>query len=954
MLASTQQLHDKVKQMSDRIQALEDALRLSHDCQSKEAHPLLTRELLAIKSGLDLHSAARQDAGGAQREEEEGQPLDDAFGTLAINTGTGSSTFYGRSAGSESLLMNEKGAAFEDSNPILSRGKSADITMTSPYVALQLPSSFPFSSLSNVSLEELIERHIPPWEEALRYTQLYTAIAPWFYGAVSVEELEEEILPRWFPEARQHGGNVSATSPSEQGSAHNLALLFMIICFGALTDTSLPAAPNNNVAEHYYRLTKAAMSLEPATDRPPTFATVQTLSMMGIYQGLCNTDNSIESMWTLFGLSTKLAQSIGLHKDSARWKLPPHEVQKRRALFWELFITDGWQSLSTGRLATFSLPFVDCELPQDKHQTFDAEGKPQPSFPYWKARFGMECVSAIVNGTLTARAPTYSVIIELDRKVRDMELPQYAQGEPPTGCSLRDTMMFFMPHIYRDLSLLYIHRCFFAHALVSHPLDPLKSQYAPSFLAGYRSSTMLIGNLKISFRLFPHEIARFWVLWTHAFSGAIMLASIVTHAPKSKVARAALLEMKSTTRLFQEAAELGGRATRFAPILVRLIAKAEKTFKETSEGIPPPTEKDIFAPKVEDTQDELSIFSGKTSTVVHSDSRPAISSPPAPQPESSRSNLPDGISSLIPAFANAHPGLLNDYREFESAIDQRLQEAQMDSPEQTYAASQSSRPHSYSSSQTPSDTPSSHYSPDMSSAESTTSYHHQYQHQHAEHPYSDERRGDHQSRAAPNSAPLHQGQLLSSQGSSHSPSSEVFKSRYQESRDRQPPPLAHPGLEQRYVQDSYEQERYNYASTHYVATAGPDVRYHYSHMHHPTNYNPTFYPPEGPYRQMSTTGEYAHGPYHTRPHYTAHAPPPPWPPAGYQAIDDAGYAMPHPSIHSQPQDHSGLRPPSRRDSQLMYALNHQEPMMNDDRELQATWNQYNFRHPGAIPGLDQR
>lgn len=43
-----------------------------------------------------------------------------------------------------------------------------------------------------------------------------------------------------------------------------------------------------------------------------------------------------------------------------------------------------------------------------------------------------------------------------------------------------------------------------------------------------------------------------------------MLASIVTHAPKSKVARAALLEMKSATRLFQEAAELGGRATRFA------------------------------------------------------------------------------------------------------------------------------------------------------------------------------------------------------------------------------------------------------------------------------------------------------------------------------------------------------------------------------------------------------
>ena len=173
VLASTEQLHNKVKQMSDRIQALEDALRLSHGCQSQEPHPLLTRELLAIKSGLDLHSAVRQDAGASQNEEE-GQPLDDAFGTLAINAGTGSSTFYGRSAGSESLLMNEKGAVAELSSPVLSRSKSPETAAASPSVALQLPSSFPFPSPLNIPLSELIDRHIPPWEEALRYTQLYS------------------------------------------------------------------------------------------------------------------------------------------------------------------------------------------------------------------------------------------------------------------------------------------------------------------------------------------------------------------------------------------------------------------------------------------------------------------------------------------------------------------------------------------------------------------------------------------------------------------------------------------------------------------------------------------------------------------------------------------------------------------------------------------------------------
>ena len=73
--------------------------------------------------------------------------------------------------------------------------------------------------------------------------------------------------------------------------------------------------------------------------------------------------------------------------------------------------------------------------------------------PYWKARFGAECVSAVVQGTLTSRAPRYSIILDLDRKVRDMELPQYAQGPTPQGLGLAQTMSHFMPHNYRELSM---------------------------------------------------------------------------------------------------------------------------------------------------------------------------------------------------------------------------------------------------------------------------------------------------------------------------------------------------------------------------------------------------------------------------------------------------------------------------------------------------------------------
>ncbi|KIK07107.1 hypothetical protein K443DRAFT_30497, partial [Laccaria amethystina LaAM-08-1] len=81
--------------------------------------------------------------------------------------------------------------------------------------------------------------------------------------------------------------------------------------------------------------------------------------------------------------------------------------------------------------------------------------------PFWKARFGAECVSAVVQGTLTSRAPKYSIILDLDRKysiildldrkVRDMELLSYAQGLPPQGLGLALTMSHFMLTNYHEL-----------------------------------------------------------------------------------------------------------------------------------------------------------------------------------------------------------------------------------------------------------------------------------------------------------------------------------------------------------------------------------------------------------------------------------------------------------------------------------------------------------------------
>lgn len=97
--------------MSDRIRQLEDAVAILQSTLSSEPHPLLSRELLKIKSSIELHAAVDDDVLSSQGisnkikdrqggEEEEGESVIDAFGTLAIRD-DGAATFYGRSAGSE-------------------------------------------------------------------------------------------------------------------------------------------------------------------------------------------------------------------------------------------------------------------------------------------------------------------------------------------------------------------------------------------------------------------------------------------------------------------------------------------------------------------------------------------------------------------------------------------------------------------------------------------------------------------------------------------------------------------------------------------------------------------------------------------------------------------------------------------------------------------------------------
>ncbi len=100
MLASTQELHEKISELATRVRELEDALRASHQHLSTEPHPLLSEELLKIKAPLQRDvSSVKSSPSVVVKEEENNPDVVDAFGTLSIAL-SGKTKYFGHTANS--------------------------------------------------------------------------------------------------------------------------------------------------------------------------------------------------------------------------------------------------------------------------------------------------------------------------------------------------------------------------------------------------------------------------------------------------------------------------------------------------------------------------------------------------------------------------------------------------------------------------------------------------------------------------------------------------------------------------------------------------------------------------------------------------------------------------------------------------------------------------------------
>ncbi|KZV89930.1 hypothetical protein EXIGLDRAFT_838173 [Exidia glandulosa HHB12029] len=562
VLADTQRLHEKIETMGERIMELEDALAVLQAQISDERHPLLSDEHMRVKalpSTQNVESAVNQAF----------IPAGDALGTLTLGD---RARFFGSNAAADYLLSEEINHEAPASSSSL------------PFDLLLLADAFPTTSVRERK-EDVYRRladWLPPPNEAWSLIDIFYTNAAWIFNPIPKDEFVETIARRVYatPDSR---ASLACVKP------HDVAVMCMVFAQACMTATN--RAAYNVEALNYYQLARVALGLDSVIDHP-TLQAVRAIQMMTTFLQMLDHPNGATTCYMLVGLAAQACQSLGLHRDDTKWDLSADERQKRRLVFWEVLSFDMWMSLAFGRPPCFTSAQVDAELPEDTERFVGEDGTLQASFRMWTHRFSKECMLKVMDQAFGVTPLAYGTVLRLDRLIREHPISDslrlvnvgHLEAAEATALILQRNTIFALT----QKLLLYLHRSFFAQALLEHPLDPLKSKYAQSVLASFRSAFYITASARTLYDSIPLSL-RFWLFWSQCFSASIILGSIVIRSPGCGLAPAARAELDRVCELFEQLSPQSRRIARIMPKMRKLRAKALEAytaFTTASGGVP--------------------------------------------------------------------------------------------------------------------------------------------------------------------------------------------------------------------------------------------------------------------------------------------------------------------------------------------------------------------------------
>lgn len=534
-MAHAQRLSEQVKTMTGRIKELEEALHKSQKSNrgGSEPHPLLqtpsqSREYAELPELRTIY-------------DEEVHDVSESIGSLSIDV-NGRTKYHGESVGSEYFQPLFPPDSYPPQQSVPTDPKYLGL----PFEIVDLCNAYPFGLRDSQYTKFLFSPFLPSRERALQLMELYYRNAAWMFDPIVREDFVTNVLTPLYG----HTGSANVNNIH----SHRLSVFFIVLASGVLYEQS---ASSGVIAEQYHALSRAALSLDPIY-QDATCATVQALFMAfgHIYQS-DRTNN--EGRWLLMGVVVRVAQLIGLQRDNAGWGLGQEEIQRRRVLFWELYTVDAWTSILNGRPPALSINHTDCWFPEDLDPTIKPSGAVEMGWHNWKVRYSASCLGISVQHVFNTRVPSYSALLELDRKIRKFNLPSHLQSPMEASEAGRAwspeaprAMQQYAALCYREANLMYIHRSWFVQAIREAPVNPLQHKYAPSVLAVYRSACRLISSLNGLYRVHSQPTDRTWFFWSAIFSACIVLGAIVVDSPQCTLASNALQELDQGMILYEE------------------------------------------------------------------------------------------------------------------------------------------------------------------------------------------------------------------------------------------------------------------------------------------------------------------------------------------------------------------------------------------------------------------
>ncbi|PFH63201.1 hypothetical protein XA68_16640 [Ophiocordyceps unilateralis] len=375
-------------------------------------------------------------------------------------------------------------------------------------LGLNTEAPFPFTSSRHLDLlTRDIAADMPSDRDIISLFRTYKEVPQPFWGFVhDMNDLESSLMAYLADRCDING-------PSRPVTASWLANLFAVLAVGAqFHDDPFPQRTQNSqkftqISFHFLRLSNFLLR--------PSFDSIQALLLIGFV--LLN-DMKAEASWALLGLTARLAQSLGLHRQRPGDSSSPDDVAKeaiRRELHLKCLWHDALSSLSFDRCPVLTFP-------SELSLTSNPSGCTEPGrgLSYLQIMYGViEIISRRLKPGVSAD-PSYSEILgncEAVENLRCLALPH-----------LRDRAMCKTLLESLQCYAIRLHTCF----LISVACRPALRRDCGELDAhqrteiGIKCKENLIETVKMFLAMNQLSClpTRSWAFTYHALSSALLLS----------------------------------------------------------------------------------------------------------------------------------------------------------------------------------------------------------------------------------------------------------------------------------------------------------------------------------------------------------------------------------------------------------------------------------------------